>query len=86
VPIEITQSDVGGCSDMKRTIRAFVRLNAWLVGVRIIKKGPGMVSYFCKENIFVTAVTKDASRRTLIPYVHSKSSECITGMGYSLLD
>jgi hypothetical protein len=52
VPIEITHSDVGGCSDMKRTIHAFVRQDAWLVDVKITKKWPIMVSSICKDHLF----------------------------------
>jgi hypothetical protein len=61
VPIEITQSDVGGCSDMKITIRAFVRRDAWFVDVKITKKGPRKVSSFCKDHLFGTAVAKEVS-------------------------
>jgi hypothetical protein len=58
---------------MKYTIHAFVCRYAWLVDVEITKKGPRMVSSFCKDHIFGTAVAKEASRRTLIPQVHSNS-------------
>jgi hypothetical protein len=61
VPIEIKHSDVGGCSDMKLTIRAFVRRYAWLVDVKVVKKGPRMVSSFCKDHLFGTTVSKEAS-------------------------
>jgi hypothetical protein len=71
VPIEIIHSDLGGCSDTKRTIRAFVRRCAWLVDVEITKKGPRIVSSFCKDHLFGTAVAREASRRKLIPLVHS---------------
>jgi hypothetical protein len=67
VPIEIEHSDVGGCSDMKQTIRAFVRRDVWLVDVKVAKKGPRMVSSFCKDHLFGTSVAKEASIQTLIP-------------------
>jgi hypothetical protein len=81
VPIEIKHSDVGGCSDMKRTIRAFVRRYAWLVDVKVVKKGPRMVSSFYKDHLFETAVAKEASRKTLIPQVHSDSLGVYHGDG-----
>jgi hypothetical protein len=80
-PIEITHSDVGGCSDIKRTIHAFVRRYAWLVDVKVTKKGPRMVSYFCKDHIFGTSVAKEASIRTFIPQVHSNSLGVYPGDG-----
>jgi hypothetical protein len=67
VPIEIKHIDVGGCSDTKRTIRAFVLQDAWLVDVKVVKSRPRMVSYFCKYHLFGTAFYKEASRRALIP-------------------
>jgi hypothetical protein len=57
---------------MTRVIRAFVHRQAWLVDVKIAKKGPKMVSSFCKDHKFRTSVVKKDSRRTLTPRVHSE--------------
>jgi hypothetical protein len=73
VPIEIKHSDVGDCSDIKLNIHTFVRRYAWLVDVKVVKKGPRMVSSFCKDNLFGFLVANGASRGTLIPQVHSDS-------------
>jgi hypothetical protein len=43
---------------------------AWLVDLKVVKKGPRMVSSFCKDHLFGILVAKEASRRTLIPQVH----------------
>jgi hypothetical protein len=72
---------VGGCSDIKRVIRAFVHGDDWLVDVKVVKKGPIMVSYFCKDHHFGTSVSKEASRRTLILQVHSESLGVYHGDG-----
>jgi hypothetical protein len=81
VPIEIKHSDVGGCSDMKRVIRSFVRRQAWLVDVKVVKKGPIMVSSICKDHHSVTSVVKEASRRILTPQVHSEVAGAYHGDG-----
>jgi hypothetical protein len=81
VPIEIKHSDVGGCSDMKKTIGVFVRRDARLVYVKVIKKGPIMVSSFCKYHLFGNSVSKEASRRILIPQVHPNSLGVYHGDG-----
>jgi hypothetical protein len=52
---------------MIRVIRAFVRRQAWLVDVKIVKKGPQIVSSFCNDHHFGTSVEKKVSRQTLTP-------------------
>jgi hypothetical protein len=47
VSIFIKDADVGGCSDITRIIRAFVRQTAWLLDLKVLKRGPRMVSSFC---------------------------------------
>jgi hypothetical protein len=49
VPIYINHADVGGCSNMTRVIMDFVRQKAWLVDLKVLKRGPGMISSFCKD-------------------------------------
>jgi hypothetical protein len=72
VPISIKHGDAVGCSDMTIVLREFVRRQAWLIDVKIFKKGPIMVSSFCKDHQFGTSVTNEASRQTLTPEVHSE--------------
>jgi hypothetical protein len=73
VPIPIKHSEVGGCLDMTRIIRAYVRRPALLVDVNFVRKVPWMVSSFCKDHHIVTPVAKERSRRNLTPLVHSES-------------
>jgi hypothetical protein len=72
VPIPIKHSEVGGCLDMTRIIRAYVRRPAWLVDVKVVQKVPRMVSSFCKDHHIGIPVTKERSRRNLTPLVHSE--------------
>jgi hypothetical protein len=72
VPIPIKHSEVGGCSDMTRIIRAYVRRQACLVDVKVVRKVPRMVSSFCKDNHIGIPVAKEMSRRNLTPLVHSE--------------
>jgi hypothetical protein len=44
VTILIKHSEVGGCSDSTRIIRAYVRRPAWLVDAKVVRKAPRMVS------------------------------------------
>jgi hypothetical protein len=76
VPISIKHADVGGCSNMTRVIMAFVRQTAWLVDLKVLKRGPRMVSSFCKDHNFGVSVPMVESRRMLTPQVHSE----VTGM------
>jgi hypothetical protein len=71
VPIPIKHSEVGGCSDMARINRAYVRRQAWLVDVKVVQKVPRMVSSFCKSHHIGIPVAKEMSRRNLNPLVHS---------------
>jgi hypothetical protein len=57
---------------MTRVIRAFVRRRAWLIDVNIVKKGPRMVSLFCKDHHFGIPVANEVSRRTLTPGVYHR--------------
>jgi hypothetical protein len=72
VPIPIKHSEVGGCSEMTRIIRAYVRRQAWLVDVKVVRKVPWMVSSFCKDHHIGIPVAKEMSRRNLTPLVHSE--------------
>jgi hypothetical protein len=56
VPISIKHADVGRCSNVTRVIRAFVQQTAWLVDLKVLKRGPRMVSSFCKDHHFGVAV------------------------------
>jgi hypothetical protein len=81
VPIEIKHSDAGGCPATKLTIRAFVHRDDWLVDVKVVKKGPRMVSSFSKDNLVGNAFAKEAYMQTLIPQVHSNSVGVYHGDG-----
>jgi hypothetical protein len=72
VPIPIKHSELGGCSDMTRIIGAYVRRQAWLVDVKVVRKVPRMVSSFCKDHHIGIPVAKENSRRNLTPLVHSE--------------
>jgi hypothetical protein len=56
VYISIKHADVGGCSNITRSIRDYVRQSAWLVDLKVLKRGPRMVSSFCRDNHFGVAV------------------------------
>jgi hypothetical protein len=81
VPILIKHSEVGGCSDSTRIIRAYVRRPAWLVDVKVGRKAPRMVSSFCKYHHIGSAVAKERSRRNLTPQVHSEAPGVYHGDG-----
>jgi hypothetical protein len=81
VPISIKHSEVGGCSDTTRIIRAYVRRPAWLVDVKVVRKVPRMVSSFCKDLHIGIAVVKERSRQNLTPLVHSEAPGVYHGDG-----
>jgi hypothetical protein len=82
VSISIKHADVGGCSNITLIIRAFVRQTAWLVDLKVLKRGPRMVSSFCKDRHFGYAAPKDESRRMLTPQVHSEVTGTYHGEGH----
>jgi hypothetical protein len=57
---------------MTRIIRAYVRRQAWLVDVREVRKVPRMISPFFKDHHIGIPVSKEMSRRNLMPLVHSE--------------
>jgi hypothetical protein len=81
VPISIKHSEVGGCSDSTRIIRAYVRRPAWLDDMKVVRKAPRMVSSFCKDHHIGRAVAKESSRRILTPLVHSEAPGVYHGDG-----
>jgi hypothetical protein len=81
VPMSIKHVDVGRCSNMTRVIRAFVRQTAWLVDLKVLKRGPMMVSSFCKDHHFGFVVSTVESRRMLTPQVHSEVTGTYHGDG-----
>jgi hypothetical protein len=81
VPILIKHSEVGGCSDMTRIIRAYVRRQAWLVYVKVVRKVPRMVSSFCKDHHIGIPVAKERSRRKSTPLMHSEAPGVYHGDG-----
>jgi hypothetical protein len=81
VPISIKHSEVGGCSDTTRIIRAYVRRPAWLFDVKLVWKVPRMVSSFCKDLHIGIAVVKERSRQNLTPLVHSEAPGVYHGDG-----
>jgi hypothetical protein len=62
VAISTKHADVGDCSNTTRIIRAFVRQTSWLVDLKVQKRGPMMVSSFCKDYHFGVAVPTVESR------------------------
>jgi hypothetical protein len=84
VPISIKHADVGRCSNMTRVIRAFVWQTDWLVDLKVLKRGPRMISSFCKDHHFVIAVPTVESRRMLTPQVHSEVTGTYHGDGLYL--
>jgi hypothetical protein len=81
VYISIKHADVGGCSNINRIIRAFFRQTAWLVDLKVLNRGPRMVSSFCKDHHFGFAVPKVESRRILTPQVNSEVTGTYHGDG-----
>jgi hypothetical protein len=81
VVISIKHADVGGCSNTTRIIRAFVRNTSCLVDLKVQKRGPKMVSSFCKDHHFGVAVPTVVSRRMLTPQVHSEVTGIYHGDG-----
>jgi hypothetical protein len=58
VPILIKHSEVGGCSNSTRIIRAYVRRPVWLVDAKVVRKAPRMVSSLFKDHHIGSAVAK----------------------------
>jgi hypothetical protein len=81
VPISIKHVDVGGCSNMTRVISDFVRKTAWLVDLKVLKRGPRIVSSFCKDHHFGVAVPTVESSRMLTPQAHSELTGTYHGAG-----
>jgi hypothetical protein len=84
VAIYIKHADVGGCSNTTQIIRAFVRQTSWLVDLKVQKRGPMMVSSFCKDHHFGVAVPTVESRRMLTRQVHSEVTGTYHGDGLYL--
>jgi hypothetical protein len=81
VVISIKHADVGGFSNTTRNIQAFVRQTSWLMDLKVQKRGPRMVSSFCKDHHFGVAVPTVESRRMLTPQVHSEVTGIYHGDG-----
>jgi hypothetical protein len=81
VAIYTKHADVGGSSNIPRIIRAFVRKTYWLVDLKVLKRGPRMVSSFCKDHHLGVAVPTVESRRMLTPQVHSEVTGIYHGDG-----
>jgi hypothetical protein len=84
VPISIKHADVGICYNTTRVIRAFVQQTAWFIDLKVLKRGPRMVSSFCKDTHFGVAVPTVESRIMLNPQVHYEVTGTYHGDGLYL--
>jgi hypothetical protein len=81
VAISIKNADVGECSNINRIIRAFVRQTYWLVDLKILKRGPRIVSTFYKDHHFGVVVPTVESHIILTPQVYSEVTVIYHGDG-----
>jgi hypothetical protein len=81
VAISIKHAEIGGCYNITRIIRAFVQQTSWLVDLKVLKRGPRVVSSFRKDHHFGVAVPTVESRRMLTLQVHSVVTRIYHGDG-----
>jgi hypothetical protein len=74
-PITIKHYELGGCSDIERVVKAFVRTNNMVVDLKAEKRPPWPVASICKDHHYgiEVHVPVQESRSRLIPFIRETS-------------